>query len=107
MKDRTRRIVLGAAAGVFVVVILALQFVDVATLGCSTEPYTTNAGGVITGGGGTTCSWWSIALPVVLLFGFIGAVLATISWSQRRRRRGEEASSKHGEGGDAIAHWQL
>lgn len=105
MTDRTRRIVVGAVAGTFVVGVLALQFVDTATLGCSTEPYTTNAGGVITGGGGVTCSWWSMALPAVLLFGFVGAVLATISWSQRRRRRGEEASSKQGEGGDAIAGW--
>ncbi|HSK22911.1 MAG TPA: hypothetical protein VK906_07040 [Egicoccus sp.] len=105
MNDRTRRIVVGTVAGVFVIVVLALQFVDTATMGCSTEPFTTNAGGVITGGGGITCSWWSLALPAVLLFGFVGALLVTISWSQRRRRRGEEASSKHGEGGDIIGGW--
>jgi uncharacterized membrane protein len=103
MTERTRRILIGTVAGVFVVGILALQFVDVTMVGCSTEPYTTNAGGVSTGGGQVTCRWWSIALPPALLFVFLGGMLATISWSQRRRRRGEEATSTNAEGGDAIA----
>lgn len=107
MNERTRRIVLGAAAGTFVIGILALQFVDTATMGCTTTvTHVSNAAGVTIGSSEqTTCVWWSVALPPVLLFGFVGALLATISWSQRRRRRGEEASSKQGEGGDAIAGW--
>ena len=51
-----------------------------------------------------TASAWEIGLTIALFVLISGGFIAMQVWSQRRRSRGEEASTSEAEGADAIVH---
>lgn len=46
--------------------------------------------------------WWEVALTLGAFVGVIAAVITAQIWSQRRRRRGEEATASAAEGAEGM-----